>query len=99
MIAEMSKANSCTMSVVPTSPPSMAAKAMGRTTKPRSRKPASINAVAVLLCKSAVTAETRGEGPYSVAHREPEHLTEPASKTTKHARLHHVQPPKEEKQA
>jgi hypothetical protein len=56
IIAEMSNAKSWTMSVVPTFAPNMAAKAIGRATKPRSRKPASIKAVAVLLCKRAVTA-------------------------------------------
>jgi hypothetical protein len=54
-MAEMSKAKSWTISVVPTLAPNTAARAMGRATNPRSRKPASIKAVAVLLCKSAVT--------------------------------------------
>ena len=53
--AETSKDSIWTMSVVPTLAPSMTARAGARATKPRAANEVIISAVAVLLCRSAVT--------------------------------------------
>ena len=53
--AEESKESNCTIRVVPTFAPSMTASAGTRSTKPDAENELSINAVAVLLCKMAVT--------------------------------------------
>ena len=51
----MSKARACTISAVPTLAPSMAARAGASATAPVAAKEETISAVAVLLCRAAVT--------------------------------------------
>ena len=51
---EMSNDNTCTINVVPTLAPSIAASPGTRSTRPPAAKPVTISPVAVLLCNTAV---------------------------------------------
>ena len=94
---EMSNDNICTINVVPTLAPSIAASPGTRSTSPPAAKPVTISPVAVLLCNTAVIPEAGEERLEAVAECGPENPPQVRSERALNAALDHMHAPQQQR--
>ena len=94
---DTSNERTCTINVVPTLAPSIAASAGTSATKPALANDAIISPVAVLLCRIVVTPRPAAAALIAVVERLGEKAPEVGPEGALHPALHHVNAPQEER--
>ena len=92
----MSKANTCAISVVPTSAPSITASATGSAISPWPANEESNSAVAVALCSTAVTAAPMPNAVSLLLLARADGTAQMAAKGARHAGPHHAHAPEQQ---